>query len=87
MTRGAQLEYGISKPPGMSGCGLWQGPHANELWTPEKYKLIAIQGRWPQKNRQLQATQIIHWLRQFWKTCSDLRSGLEVAFPDQKFDE
>jgi len=81
LSRGARVKPDLSEPYGLSGGGVWQGPLRDEVWAPEKYKLIAIQSTWPRKGRFLQATQIIHWLKLLWENCEHLRSTLAGAFP------
>ena len=71
-------------PKGMSGGGYWQ-QRQKKVWSPENYCLIAIQSRWWDWGRYLQATQIIHWLRLLWQHKSELRQSLENAFPEHEF--
>jgi hypothetical protein len=72
----------VPEPRGLSGAGLWQGTLTKvELWNAEAVRLIGIQSKWNEKEKQVRGCQIIHWLRLVHDQCSDLRPALVAAFP------
>lgn len=78
------LESGLPSPFGMSGGGLWQFPHRtakNEIWTPDRHRLIGIQSGWLQDKGFLIITQVIHWLRLVADAIPDTKDELYELFP------
>lgn len=70
----------LPNPRGLSGGGFWdQGWEKEEIWAPERCKLVAIQSRWDPKQRYLRAIQVIHWLRLVYTHNPDLRETIRNA--------
>lgn len=74
---------GLPHPAGMSGGGMWQPisrTPENELWSPERLKLFAIQRSILTRHPFLVATQIIQWLKLVADTYPDLRRISNPSF-------
>lgn len=67
----------LPHPGGISGGGIWdQGFDSDEIWAPEKSRLVAIQSRWHPMKRYLRAVQVSHWLSLIYRDYPDLRDAI-----------
>jgi hypothetical protein len=82
------IERKIPSAPGMSGGGIWSITESSKesIWTPESYKLIAIDRSWHPSTRWVRGTLIQHWLRlikdNYPKLANQISELLKKARPD-----
>lgn len=68
-------------PGGFSGGGIWSSPwlQKNELWSPRKYRLIAVSTDFYEISRHVSGLPMHHWLSLVAQDHPELRQYLDSA--------
>lgn len=72
----------LPHPAGLSGGAVWLFPTfpENQVWSPEKARLVAIERGWWREEKEVIATRIEVWLRLVATQIPELRSTIEAKF-------